>query len=81
MTQKRVANAEVVRQQVSEQGEVRALRASRRGRVRLLLEVNFGRLAELLAPDDDRQLYRCSEYDSEAELLSAYDRAAAAMAR
>ena len=81
MTQVRVAKAEVVREQVSEDGEVRALKAARRGRVRLLLEVNLGRLAHLLAPDDDRQLYRCSEYRSEAELLSAFDRVAAALAR
>ena len=81
MTQRNVANAEVVRERMSEQGEVRALRSARRGRVRLLLEVNFGRLAHLLAPDDDRELYRCSEYDSEAELLSAFDRVAATLAR
>lgn len=81
MTQPIVSLAEVVREQMSEGGDVRALRASRRGRVRLLLEVNLGRLAHLLAADDDRQLYRCTEFDSEAELLSAFDRAAAALAR
>lgn len=73
--------AEVVREQRTEAGVVRALRADRRGRVRHLLELNFSRLARFLAPDDDRQLYRCTEFATEAELLSAYDRAAAALAR
>ncbi|MBI5548554.1 MAG: hypothetical protein HY901_32120 [Deltaproteobacteria bacterium] len=83
MTQKPIvtSHAEVVREQLTEAGEVRALRSARRGRVRLLLELNFSRLARFLAPDDDRQLYRCTEYDSEAELLVAFERAAAALAR
>jgi hypothetical protein len=81
MTKPRVESAEVVRQKVCEGGEVRALRAARRGRVLHLLEVNLGFLADLLAPDDDRELYRCSEFDSEAELLVAFDRVAAALAR
>ena len=81
MTQRLVSKAEVVREQRTEQGTVRALRADRRGRALLLLELNFERLARFLAPDDERQLYRCSEYATEAELLVAYDRVAAAMAR
>ncbi|HEY3450086.1 MAG TPA: hypothetical protein VGK67_27280 [Myxococcales bacterium] len=81
MTERVVSKAEVVREQSTEQGTVRALRADRRGRVRLLLELNFSRLARFLSPEDDRQLYRCSEYATEAELLVAYDRVAAALAR
>lgn len=84
MTQPIVAHAEhaeIVREHISDGGEVRAFKAKRRGRVRLLLEVNFGRLAHLLSPDDDRQLYRCTEFQSEMELLSAFDRVAATLAR
>jgi len=81
MTQLVPAEAEVMRERICEGGEVRALRSSRRGRVRLMLEVSIGRLAELLAPDDDRQVSRCSEFDSEAELFVAFDRVAAALAR
>jgi hypothetical protein len=74
-----VQSAEVVRQKSCEGGKVRALRALSRGRVRLLLELNFERLACFLGPDDDRQLYRCSEFFSETELLSAFDRAVTAL--
>jgi myo-inositol catabolism protein IolC len=81
MTTHSPQDAEVLRQQDFEAMEVRALRAHRRGRIRLLLEVNASRLASLLAADDDRQLYRCTEFDNEAELLSAFERAATALAR
>lgn len=81
MTERLVSKAEVVREQRTEQGTVRALRADRRGRALHLLELNFGRLARFLAPDDDRQLYRCTEFATEAELLTAFDRVAAALAR
>jgi hypothetical protein len=79
MTQLVPSQAEVMRERICEGGEVRALKSSRRGRVRLLLEVNLGRLAELLAPDDDRELSRLSEFDSEADLFVAFDRVAAAL--
>lgn len=81
MNERVAEKAEVVREQRTEQGTVRALRADRRGRVRLLLELNFSRLARFLSPEDDRQLVRCSEYATEAELLTAFDRVAAALAR
>ncbi len=81
MTQSIVAHAEVVREQAFESGKLRALKASRRGRVRLFLEVNLGRMRQFLAVDDDCIFYCCSEYASEAELLTAFDRVAAALAR
>jgi hypothetical protein len=81
MTQPVAPLAEVMRERICEGGEVRALKSSRRGRVRLLLEVDLGRLARLLAPDDDRPLSRLSEYDTEDELFLAFDRVAAALAR
>jgi hypothetical protein len=82
MTQLVPTAAEVMRERICEGGEVRALKSSRRGRVRLLLQVSLGRrLAALLAPDDDRERSRCSEFDTEAELFLAFDRVAAALAR
>jgi hypothetical protein len=82
MTRLMPLHAEVLRQQDFEATELRALKSSRRGKVRLFLEVNASRLAALFdADDDDGGFYRCSEFASEAELFSAYDRAAAALAR
>jgi len=81
MTQRVVSKAKVVREMSTEQGAVRALRAERRGHPRLLLEVSFRGLARFLAPDDDRQLYRCTEFQTEAELLEVFDRVAASLAR
>jgi hypothetical protein len=81
MTVREIEGAEVLRRCVTDSTELRALRTHRRGRLRLFLEVNASRLERLLAPDDDRQLYRCTEFQSEAELLSTFERAALALAR
>ncbi|MGI5860443.1 MAG: hypothetical protein ACOX6T_00130 [Myxococcales bacterium] len=81
MTIRSPSNAQVIRHETFDATELRALRAHRKGKMRLLLEVNASRLSSLLAADDDRQLYRCTEFDSEAELLSAFERAALALAR
>lgn len=67
-------DAEVIRRGRFDATEVRALRALRRGKVQHLLEIDAGRLARLLAQDDDRELYRCTQFDTEAELLQAFDR-------
>jgi hypothetical protein len=80
MTVRAPPNAEILLKRDFERTELRALRATRRGRVRLFLEVNATRLSELLDPDDDRQLYRCTEFDTEPELVAAFERAAGALA-
>lgn len=81
MTDRAPADAEVLRHRAFEAADLRALRSRRRGKVRLILEVSHARLARLLDPDDERLLYRCSEYPTEAELFSTFDRVAAALAR
>ncbi len=73
-------NAEILLKRDFDRTELRALRATRCGRVRLLLEVNATQLSELLDPDDDRQLYRCTEFATEPELVAAFERAAGALA-
>ena len=73
-------DAEILMQRDFESTELRALKAQRRGRVRLFLEVNASRLAEFLDLDDDRQLYRCTEFATEPELVAAFQRAAGALA-
>lgn len=73
------SNSQVLLQREFERAELRALKSERRGRVRLFLEVNASRLADLLDPDDDRQLYRCTEFASEPELVAAFERAAGAL--
>ncbi len=73
-------NSQILLQRDFDRAELRALRSERRGRVRLFLEVNASRLADLLDPDDDRQLYRCTEFATEPELVAAFERAAGALA-
>jgi hypothetical protein len=80
MTIRAPTNAEVLRRRTIDSTEVRALKTLRRGRVTLLLEINASRLRALLAADDDRPLYRCTEFDTEAELLTAFERVSMAVA-
>lgn len=80
MTYRAPQNAEVILSRSFESAELRALRAQRHGRTRLLLEVNTTALAQFFGEDEDRHYYRCSEWDSEAELLSAFERASTALA-
>ncbi len=72
---------QVLRERAFPTTELRALRAQRRGRVRLILEVSTSALVRLLDPDEDRDLIRESEYATEDELFSAFERAATALAR
>ena len=81
MTVQPPAHAEILRQRRFDSTDLRALRTFKRSRMRLILEVNASRLAHLMAPDDDRPLCRCSEYDDEAQLFCAFDRVALALAR
>ena len=83
MTTRAPNDAEVLEHRCFETADLRALKTSRRGRIRLLLEVNASRLARLLDLDldDDHERVRCSEYATEAELFSAFERAAFALSR
>jgi len=71
--------SQVIKSHTSHAMALRALRVQHRGRERLLLEVDTANLQGLLADDDDRPLYRCSEFENEPELMRAFDRAVAVM--
>jgi hypothetical protein len=78
MTVRAPRNAQVLLLKEFAEAQLRALKAEKKGKVRLLLEVNASRLARELGLDEEST--RFSEYDSEAELFSAFHRAAGALA-
>ncbi len=79
MTIRAPKNAQVLLLKEFAEAQLRALKSERKGRVQLLLEVNASRLLRQLGLDGDGS--RFSEYETEAELFSAFNRAAGALGR